>query len=158
MATSTLKLLGSYACKTWGFSRLTWRAQRKKIYCRPHSSKNASTSRARTAHHSHKHPGPRGWASRICGSEQIWSFMDSMREELSSLINNQSWTLVNLPPGGKAIRCAWIYKAKKSEHGAVYCLKSRLVAKRHSRDPESTIMTPSRLLNTKWFTDSSLIL
>jgi hypothetical protein len=31
------------------------------------------TSRARTGHHSHKHTGQRGWASRICGSEQISS-------------------------------------------------------------------------------------
>ena len=39
------------------------------------------------------------------------AWMDSMQEELSSLINNQNWTLVNLPPGRKAIRCGWIYKA-----------------------------------------------
>jgi hypothetical protein len=58
-----------------------------------------------------------------------------MREELSSLINNQTWTLVDLPPGRKAIRCGWIYKPKKKEHGAVYRLKSRLVAKRHSQKP-----------------------
>ena len=61
--------------------------------------------------------------------------MDSMREELSSLINNQTWTLVDSPPGRKTIRCDWIYKAKKNEHGAVYRLKSRLLAKRHSQKP-----------------------
>jgi hypothetical protein len=36
------------------------RAQRKTICCRPHLSKNASTSRARTGRQSHKHPGIRG--------------------------------------------------------------------------------------------------
>jgi hypothetical protein len=40
-----------------------------------------------------------------------------------------------LPPERKAIRCVWIYKAKKNEHGAVYRLKSRLVAKGHSQKP-----------------------
>ena len=40
-----------------------------------------------------------------------------------------------MPRGRKAIRCGWIYKAKKNEHGAVYRLKSRLVAKRHSQKP-----------------------
>jgi hypothetical protein len=43
--------------------------------------------------------------------------MDSMREELSSLINNQTWTLVDLPSGRKEIRCGWIYKANKNEQG-----------------------------------------
>jgi hypothetical protein len=55
--------------------------------------------------------------------------------KLSSLIYNQTWTLVDLPPERKAIRCDWIYKAKNNEHGAVYRLKSRLVAKRHSQKP-----------------------
>ena len=124
---------GFSVCQTWGLSRLTSRAKRNKIYCRPHSWKNASTSRARTGRYSHKHPRQRGWASRICRSEQIWTWMDSMREELSSLINNLTWTLVDFPPGRKAIRCDWIYKAKKNEHGAVYRLKSRLVAQGHSQ-------------------------
>jgi hypothetical protein len=61
--------------------------------------------------------------------------MDSMQEELSSLINNQTWTLVDLPPGRKAIHCGWIYKVKKNEHGAFYRLKSHLVAKGHSQKP-----------------------
>ena len=56
-------------------------------------------------------------------------------KELSSLMNNQTWTLVDWPPGRTAIRCGWIYKAKKNEHGAVYRLKSRLVAKGHSQKP-----------------------
>ena len=63
--TNTLKFFGSYSCKTWGFSRLTSRAQRTKIYCRPHSCKNASTSRARTGRHRQKHPGQRRWASSM---------------------------------------------------------------------------------------------
>ena len=61
--------------------------------------------------------------------------MDLMREELSSLMNNQTWTLVDFPPGRKAIRCGWIYKAKKNEHGAAYRLKRSLVAKWHSQKP-----------------------
>ena len=75
--------------------------------------------------------------------------MDSMREELSSLITNQTWTLVDLPPGRKAIRCGWIYKAKKNEHGAVYRLKVAWWQNDIPRNKESTIMTLLHLLETK---------
>jgi len=74
---------------------------------------------------------PQGFAE--ASKSDAW--MDSMGEELSSLINNQTWTLVDLPPGRKAIRCGCINKDKKNEHGAVYRLKSRLVAKGHSQKP-----------------------
>jgi hypothetical protein len=57
IGTMPQKSFGTYFCKTGGFSRLTSRAQRKKIYCRPHSCMNASVSRARTGFHSHRHPG-----------------------------------------------------------------------------------------------------
>ena len=55
---------------------------------------------------------PQGFAE--ASKSEAW--MESMREELSSLINNQTWILVDLPPGRKTIRCGWIYKAKKDEH------------------------------------------
>ena len=42
---------------------------------------------------------------------------------------------MDLPPGRKVIRCGWIYKVKKNEHGGVYRLKSRLVANGHSQKP-----------------------
>jgi hypothetical protein len=63
------------------------------------------------------------------------AWMDSMREELSSLINNQTWTLVDLSPPRKGIRFGWVYKANKKGQEAVYRLKSRLVAKGHSQKP-----------------------
>jgi hypothetical protein len=66
---------------------------------------------------------PQGFAQ--ASKSEAW--IDSVREELSSLINTKL--------GRKAIRCGCIYKAKKNEHGAVYRLRSRLVAKRHSHKP-----------------------
>ena len=66
------------------------KGQRKKMYWHPHSCKNTSTSRARTGRHNPKHPGQTGWGLRVCRSECIWSLMDLMREELSSLINSQT--------------------------------------------------------------------
>jgi hypothetical protein len=77
-----------------------------------------------------------GESQELAEASKSEAWMDSMREELSSLINNQSWTLVDLPPGRKAIRCGWIYKAQ-NEDEAVYRLKSHLVAKGHSQKPGS---------------------
>ena len=48
---------------------------------------------------------------------------------------NQTWTLIDLAPERTSICCGWIYKAIKNKHGAVYHLKSRLVAKGHSQKP-----------------------
>ena len=76
--------------------------------------------------------------------------MDSKREELSSLIYNQTWTVGNLPPGRQAIRCGWMYKAKKNEYGAVFRFKSlALWQKDIARNQTSTITTLSRLLETE---------
>jgi hypothetical protein len=38
-----------------------------------------------------------------------------MRQELSSLINRQTWRAVNLTPGKQATRCDRLYKAKKND-------------------------------------------
>jgi hypothetical protein len=100
------------------------------------------------------HGEPQGFAE----ANKSESWMDSKREKLSSLINNQTWSLVDLPPGRKLVSSGWLNKARKNEHGAIYSLKSRLVAKRHSQKSESTIFTPSRLLETKRLSDSSLLL
>jgi hypothetical protein len=54
-----------------------------------------------------------GKPQRFVEASKSESWMDSMREELSSLMINQTWTLVELPSGRKAIRCGWIYMAKK---------------------------------------------
>ena len=62
--------------------------------------------------------------------------MDSMREELSSLINNQTWTLVDLPPGRKALRCGWPITLSSVDRVETMDVGlSRLVAKGHSQKP-----------------------
>ena len=75
-----------------------------------------------------------------------------MREYLSSLIYNETWTLVDLPPGWKAIRCGWIYKAKKTEQGAVY----RLPYQKLEIDYNDTF-APFGHMDTKRFSVSYLV-
>jgi hypothetical protein len=51
-----------------------------------------------------------------------------MKEEMDSLENNQTWDLVQLPAGKRALRNKWVYKLKE-EDGGEKRYKARLVVK-----------------------------
>jgi hypothetical protein len=50
-------------------------------------------------------------------------------DELESIKENKTWSLVNLPRGHKAIGLKWVFKLKHDEHGDIVKHKVRLVAK-----------------------------
>ena len=52
----------------------------------------------------------------------------AMDEEIASLNNNKTWTLVELPPDRTAIGSKWIYKIKQNANGSIARYKARLVA------------------------------
>ena len=52
-----------------------------------------------------------------------------MQEEMTSIIENQTWSLENMPPGHRAIGLKWVFKLKRNEKGKVLKHKARLVAK-----------------------------
>jgi len=53
--------------------------------------------------------------------------------EYKSLIDNQTWDLVSLPEGRKAINCKWVFRVKHDSEGRVERFKGRLVAKGYSQ-------------------------
>jgi hypothetical protein len=53
----------------------------------------------------------------------------TMLEELSSIKENETWSLVELPRGHKAIGLKWVFKLKHDEQGRVVKHKARLIAK-----------------------------
>lgn len=59
--------------------------------------------------------------------EQCW--LKAMREEMASIEQNNTWRLVDLPCGHKAIGLKWVFKLKRDEAGVVVKHKARLVAK-----------------------------
>jgi hypothetical protein len=53
----------------------------------------------------------------------------AMLEELSSVEQNNTWTLVDLSQGHLAIGLKWVFKIKRDELGVIVKHKARLVAK-----------------------------
>lgn len=55
------------------------------------------------------------------------------QSEMDSLQSNETWTLVDLPPGRKPITCKWIFSIKMKENGSVDRYKARLVVRGFSQ-------------------------
>ena len=53
----------------------------------------------------------------------------AMDEEFKSLLENQTWDLVECPSGVKPVPMKWVYKIKRNADGSVERFKARLVAK-----------------------------
>ncbi|WAO96990.1 Retrovirus-related Pol polyprotein from transposon TNT 1-94 [Fusarium falciforme] len=52
-----------------------------------------------------------------------------LKDEHGSLIENDVWTLVTLPPGRKALRGKWVFKLKRGENGEILRYKARFVVR-----------------------------
>ena len=56
-------------------------------------------------------------------ADDIDKWAIAMEQEMMSLEKNQTWDLMNLPKGSKAIGCRWVFRKKDNEQ-----FKTRLVA------------------------------
>lgn len=56
-------------------------------------------------------------------------WIKAMLKEISSLKENNTWSLQELPQDRKAIPCKWVFKIKKNPDGSIDKYKARLVAK-----------------------------
>ena len=57
----------------------------------------------------------------------------TMKEEFNSLQKNNTWELVDLPPGRKLVQCKWVFKTKFVADGSPLKYKAILVAKGYSQ-------------------------
>lgn len=53
----------------------------------------------------------------------------AMDEEYNSLMENETWKLIDLPAGKKALPCKWVFKTKTDQQGNIIRYKARLVIK-----------------------------
>ena len=56
-----------------------------------------------------------------------------MKEEFSSLQNNNTWELVDLPPGRNLVQCKWVFKTEFDADGSPLKYKEILVYKCYSQ-------------------------
>ena len=54
---------------------------------------------------------------------------EAINSEIESILQNNTWEIVELPPGSKAIGCTWVFKKKLKLYGSIDKYKVRLVAK-----------------------------
>ena len=52
-----------------------------------------------------------------------------MLEEMKVIEENETWQLIDPPPGCCLISLKWVYKVKRDELGAIIKHKARLVAR-----------------------------
>src|SRR6266542_1019847 len=74
-------------------------------------------------------PIPSDW--RAAKQDPRWKA--AMKEELLALQKNQTWELVSLPAGKRAVGCKWVFTVKQTSGGKVERYKARLVAKGYSQ-------------------------
>ncbi|KAL2518980.1 cysteine-rich RLK (RECEPTOR-like protein kinase) 8 [Abeliophyllum distichum] len=72
---------------------------------------------------------PNSYEEAVTGkNSKFW--LDTMQEEMNSLLKKKTWTLVNKPKDQKVIDCKWVYKIKEGEYALDKVrYKARLVAK-----------------------------
>ena len=71
---------------------------------------------------------PRSYKEALTRNDKS-KWIEATKKEFDALIKNETWEIVNLPKGRKAIGCRFVYKIKQTKDGIIERYKARLVAR-----------------------------
>ncbi|GKF18373.1 zinc finger, CCHC-type containing protein, partial [Tanacetum coccineum] len=60
-------------------------------------------------------------------SQDVAFWKEAINDEMDYIMGNNTWVLVDLPPGYKPLGCKWIFKRKLKVDGTIEKFKARLV-------------------------------
>lgn len=66
-------------------------------------------------------------------STEVKEWKQAMDAEMNSLMENEAWNLVKLPPGKTALPNKWVFKRKTNQQGEIVQYKARLVIKGYAQ-------------------------
>lgn len=64
-------------------------------------------------------------------NDPLW--VKAMKDEITALEDNRTWSIAPLPPNKAPIGCKWVFKVKYHASGKVERYKARLVAKGYNQ-------------------------
>ncbi|KAH9722428.1 hypothetical protein KPL70_006731 [Citrus sinensis] len=67
--------------------------------------------------------------SEAMSSRDASFWREAVNDEMDSIMSNQTWVLVDLPPGSQPISSKWVFRRKYNNDGSLQTFKARLVAK-----------------------------
>jgi hypothetical protein len=67
--------------------------------------------------------------SEAMASRDAAFWREAVNDEMDSILSNNTWVLVDLPPGSNTIGCKWVFRRKYRTDGTIQTFKARLVAK-----------------------------
>ena len=69
----------------------------------------------------------------FAGAEKNPCWLKEMQEKMTSITENKTWNLEDMPSGRRAIGLKWVFKLKRNEEGEVVKHKAYLVAKGYAQ-------------------------
>jgi hypothetical protein len=67
--------------------------------------------------------------SQAMSSKDVVFWKETVNDEIDSILSNNTWVLVDLPPGSKPIGCKWVFRRKCNTDCSIQTFKARLVTK-----------------------------
>jgi hypothetical protein len=67
--------------------------------------------------------------SEVMASRDAAFWREAVNDEMDSILSNNTWVLVDLPPSSNTIGCKWVFRRKYRTDGTIQTFKARLVAK-----------------------------